>query len=296
MALVLVLSAFTAFDLSFAGWAHIGTPMVKKIPARRIMLLVAASVCIGATVGGCAVAILAPFVLSFGIVGGAIVGVIVSPVLVALLGRKPPLRALAIVIGPSLIAGVLGGLSLNPAVSLLAIVVFLGMAGVASAVLADDPSLIRLGTCRTCGYEVNDLSTCPECGTDQANAVPDGRTVNRRIRLAFALAVAAGGLGLLGFASYNRHRVRSTAELVDQLGDNDMQLQWEARHELAKRDSAALIAALSDPRVGVRRNAAWALVDIRDPAARPALTRLLNDPDRWTRDYANQALSHLPPQ
>jgi hypothetical protein len=268
--------------------------MGNKVPAGRIAVFVAASVGMGAIIGGIAAGIMAPFAAFFGVVGGAIVGLIVSPVIVVLLGRKPILRALALVLGPSIAAGVLGGFSLHPGVSLLAIVVYLGMAGVASVLLADAANLVPAGCCVRCGYEVKDLPKCPECGWDRGARAPESRTLPRRDRLVLAAVAAAGGLGLLGYAVYERHRVRSTAELVDQLGANDMQLQWEAQHELAKREPAALVKALDDPRVGVRRNAAWALEDVRDPTARPALKRLLNDPDPWTRDHAKRALERLP--
>jgi len=93
-----------------------------------------------------------------------------------------------------------------------------------------------------------------------------------------------------------RTRAHSSIELVEQLGADDMQLQWEARHELSLQGAAPLIRALRHSNAGVRRNAAWALESLKDPAARDELKRLLNDPDPWTRDHARKALDALPPE
>ncbi len=58
-------------------------------------------------------------------------------------------------------------------------------------------------------------------------------------------------------------------------------------------DRAGLIAALGHTFPWVRRDAAQALGEMRDPHARAALTAALNDPDRDARRAAQEALAQL---
>ncbi len=58
-------------------------------------------------------------------------------------------------------------------------------------------------------------------------------------------------------------------------------------------DRAGLIAALSHAFPWVRRDAAQALGELRDPHARAALTAALNDPDEDARRAAHAALAQF---
>jgi HEAT repeat protein len=120
--------------------------------------------------------------------------------------------------------------------------------------------------------------------------------MQRIVGLVLFVIVVLPAMGLSAHAFYERVRERSTPELIEQLGDYDMQLAWEARDTLIKQGAAPLIQALRHSNADVRRNAAWALESLSDPAARDDLKRLLNDPDPLTREHAKKALNRLPPR
>jgi HEAT repeat protein len=54
-----------------------------------------------------------------------------------------------------------------------------------------------------------------------------------------------------------------------------------------------LILLLNDPKRGVRKTAAWALGEIGDDRAVPALTSALEDPDAGVRTAAQEALDTI---
>jgi HEAT repeat protein len=83
------------------------------------------------------------------------------------------------------------------------------------------------------------------------------------------------------------------ARLAETLASEDITERRKARQELATIGQpavAALVDALTDPRIQVRWEAAKALVEIADPAAAPALIRSLEDENSDIRWLAAEAL------
>ncbi len=268
----------------------------SRSPA-RVVGIVAISAVAGACIGTIGAVMCTPIGAPFGFMGGAVIGLLVSPILLFALIRKPLPLACLLVAAPSLMAVVLGGIAQNPGVCLLSVVVFVGMAAVCGLVLQDRPQTVAPERCAKCGYDVGSLAQCPECGMVMGSGLQPDTGARRQARLGIAFAILLLAvipvLGGSGWAAYQRHRHRTTAELIEQMGDNDMEIQWESRHALEAQGAQPLIRALRHPKAGVRMNAAWALEDLRDPAARDELTRLLNDPDRYVRERAQRALNAI---
>jgi hypothetical protein len=248
----------------------------------------------GVLVGWIAATTVSPIAAPFGAAFGMIVGVAVSPLLLATLRNRPLIPSALIILPPSLAVAFLSGLSGNPLITMFSVIVFCAMAVVASQVLPAISPPTRPGHCHVCDYERGDLPRCPECGNgkdDELELKPTPRS-RRRLLTAVALGLLIPAVGA-GYAAYERHRPRTTAEWIERLGHNDVQIQWEARQALMRRGQAPLIQAMTHPKAGVRRNAALALGVLGDPSAREVLEAALNDPDWHVQKEAERALEKL---
>jgi hypothetical protein len=263
-------------------------------PATPMTLLVG-SLAGGAICGAIGCAMFTPSSALPGLVFGVSVGFVVSPVLIVALRGKPLVPAMVIVTAPAALVACVGGLSWNPLVTQLSVVVFCAMAVVGSMILPDLPGDVEPGTCGRCGYDMTGLVRCPECGWVEADALHLVGP-SRRAWVLAALVVLVGFVGplvLAGRAAVERHRPRSTQELIEQLGANDIELQGEAMQALQLQGSAPLIIALSHSRPAVRENAARALGIMRAVSATNALTSALRDPDPRVREEAKRALDAI---
>ena len=83
--------------------------------------------------------------------------------------------------------------------------------------------------------------------------------------------------------------------VMDRGGDTDSRVSAIANLEQMKDPAAvpALIDALKDKDLGVRRNAAWALGRMKDPQAVPALIKALKDESSYVRRAAAVALGEI---
>lgn len=233
--------------------------------------------------------------MPFGVVAGGVLGLLISPAIAALLYLRELRFAIPLVLFPTLIVAIVGGWSTNPAIALLSVIVFVASAIVAYLAMPALPRFTSPTACVNCGYDRSGLSVCPECGT--SGTVAPKYALSRPMRTAAVILAAVLGIGLplslAAYAAYDRHRSRTIEEWVERLGHNDMQIQWEARQAVAKAGSGPAIQALAHPNPAVRRNAAWVLQDLRDPAAKSVLQAALQDPDPWVRDHAQKALNGL---
>jgi HEAT repeat protein/beta-lactamase regulating signal transducer with metallopeptidase domain len=91
---------------------------------------------------------------------------------------------------------------------------------------------------------------------------------------------------------------RALPALVTALRDADAETRWTAAWAIGEIQPegsapAALIDAAGDSSVEVRKNVAWALGEIADPAAVPALRRLIQDANAEVRENAIEALTEI---
>lgn len=265
----------------------------------RTALIMSFSIASGVLVGALAGGTIDLFLLPYGASFGAIVGLFCSPILIAALWRRPLLLATCMILPPAMVTAIIAGQSGEVGTTLLSVVVFIGMACIAGQLLPELPLRIREGCCRECRYELGDLPCCPECGTpagfDPSLPLPSPPSRARRLAWAIALMITTVMLPMAAasHAAWDRHRPRTTAELIEMLGDNDIRIQAEARRALRPLGAPVMIEAMqhSDPQV--RRRAAKALGEIRDPSAREALEAALTDPDRNVQHEALSALRAL---
>lgn len=250
--------------------------------------------------GGVSAMMVAPFAAPFGAVYGALIGLVLAPALVAALMRKSELVGGALIFGPATLVGVLAGIASQPLWSMfLAAEVYMSMAAVAWLVLPDTYPRKHRSECGACGYSIQGLARCPECGravNERQGGISQAGARGRR--LTACVVVALGVLLPLSFGTglvVKRYKPRTTEEWIEQMGDNDMQLQWEARHALVAQGREPLLRALGHKYGGVRANAAWALEELRDPSTREALQRTARDPDPYVRKHVQDALDALGP-
>lgn len=265
-----------------------------RLDVQRIAVLVALSALGGLIVGTLTAAAVAPIGVVVGWLFGGVVGLVVSPVPAALLYRKPLARGWLLMVVPAAVVGVAAGSSENPGVAMLSIVTFLAMAGAGFFLLPDTQLGVLPGVCWSCRYDVRELRRCPECGALQSRRP---RPLPQGARLGIAGAIIVVGFLaplLMGLAAaWERHRPRSTAEWVELLGNNDMQIQWEARHALETGPIDPVISAMKHRNATVRENAAWVLEVRGDAAAREALMMAMGDPDPRVRDRAAEAIKAI---
>ncbi|MFG0284692.1 MAG: HEAT repeat domain-containing protein [Phycisphaerales bacterium JB039] len=262
----------------------------------RVVALVAFSIAGGAVIGATAATSITPIGLVFGLAFGAIVGCMVSPIIVITLFRKHLGFAIPAVLVPAVIVALIAGQATNIVVTLLSVVVFCAVAAASYLAL---PHAQRGGPhdCLECGYDITGLSRCPECGYQAGSS--SWKSLPRAPRVAGAIVIVVIGfvipLLLASYAAYERHRPRSADEWIGLLGSHDVQMQGEARQALIEHGADPLIRALSHWDPTVRRNAALALESLADPAAREALVAALDDSDPEVRDRAAAALEAIGP-
>lgn len=247
----------------------------------------------GGIVGFIAGRMFGPLADSIGMFLGSILGLLLSPGMVAALLRKPIPLGLTIITLPAIVVAIVGGYSGQPSVTLLSVVVFGAMMFVAWLVLPVSVPRYKPHECHQCGYDISGLTRCPECGRPvvKTGFREPGLTRPQRWLVASIIIIAGAAfpLALAGMLAYERHRPKTTEELIEQLGSLDMELHEEAMNALAAQGTAPLIRALSHRNTVVRRNAARALSFNPDPSAIEPLRKLLSDPDPWVRQYAQAA-------
>jgi len=160
-------------------------------PAARAAVLLGVSVGAGALCGGLGVigqlAIMSPF----GVVVGAVIGLLIWPVAILTLWRVSLSSAMPIVLVPAVVTAVLGGLVTDaPFYSMLSVPVFIACQMIARLVLRPVARHCPApGMCRGCGYDRSGLDRCPECGRLAEPWEPSERPWRRRTASAVVVAV-----------------------------------------------------------------------------------------------------------
>lgn len=102
-------------------------------------------------------------------VWGAILGLIVFPLLLIALRWRPLGKSMALMLPPSVALAGFGAMTPTPLITLLSIPVFVFLAFMARKVLPDIRTLPDPDLCVKCGYSLKGVShsphrRCPECG------------------------------------------------------------------------------------------------------------------------------------
>lgn len=275
--------------------------MLEHREGNNVGKLALFAIFVGVANGGVAAAAISPIFLMFGVVAGAVLGLLISPFLVICLRDKSLLIAC-----PTVFVGTFAATTFaaSPGAPVNTMVISIGsMCALSLALYCFLPNYQSTSEhrCMNCGYNLrgNISGRCPECGRNCAADINMSHNYNRSLlnikRAVLILTTFAAALAVTTapWDSWVYDDSSSREDLFARLANNEATIHDAAIAEMLQQGKAPFLdALLSDNRL-VRRRAVKGLVQLADPTTARFLAAMLRDRDPWTRSAAARGLGVL---